>query len=197
MSVFAERLKEMRTQRGYTSQEAFAKVVGLDRVTINFYENDKRRPDINTLKKISDSLDCSCDYLLGTDKYEKKGTEELRKLFGLNEVAANTLIMLNKQSQIKSSKFPYGTIDTLNYLLEQLSLNIHLDEKDRHDLLSMINLYIIFEYLPSSKKILATEAATPFNSLKNNTLRVIMLEINDELKKIKDSFEDYLQNNKE
>lgn len=192
MSIFAERLKTTRVQKGYQSQEAFAAAVGLDRVTINFYENDKRRPDTNTLKKISEILDCSCDYLLGTDNYEKKGMEELRLLLGLSETSIDTLVSLNYESTAQSF-IPHHLINTINFLLEHI--NVHLDNKQRHDLLSLIHHYIQFCCHPKSRDILKTG---DYSDLSDNILpKVISLEINEELEKIRQCFIASQQENSE
>ena len=197
MSIFSERLRKRRIERGYRTQESFAKAVQLDRVTINFYENDKRKPDIDVLKKISDTLDCSCDYLLGTDKYEKKGVKEIRVVLGLSEQATDVLVQLNREGKSKDAKVPHACIDTVNFLLE--SLDAEIEDRSRHDLLSIINHYIRLCCHPASKKIMEDTKSMPEDfpeakpiSLLDIFSKTIISEISDELIKTRSSYEKYL-----
>jgi len=65
MSI-GERLRSARKQKGLTIAE-LAKLLGVAPITVSRYETNKREPDIETLKKLSDILDVSVDYLLGKE----------------------------------------------------------------------------------------------------------------------------------
>jgi transcriptional regulator with XRE-family HTH domain len=66
--VYMFRLKQLREQRGL-EQYDLAKEFNTTQQTISFWENEKRRPNPDILKKIADYFDVTVDYLIGrTDK---------------------------------------------------------------------------------------------------------------------------------
>ncbi len=68
---FSVRLKEARELRGYKSQQSFADAFGVKQPTVGNWEAGKRRPPMDTIKRLSRFLDVSVDYLLGlTDEKE-------------------------------------------------------------------------------------------------------------------------------
>lgn len=62
MSVFSERLKELR---GPESQASFAEAIGIHRVQYVNYESGKNAPSIEVLERICRAHACSADWLLG------------------------------------------------------------------------------------------------------------------------------------
>ncbi|WP_202708803.1 helix-turn-helix domain-containing protein [Sporosalibacterium faouarense] len=68
---FGERISQLRKEKSMT-QEELSKLLGVSRGAIGMYEIDKRDPDTNTLKKISNIFNVSVDYLLGKNN-ERKG----------------------------------------------------------------------------------------------------------------------------
>ncbi|MPW26432.1 helix-turn-helix domain-containing protein [Alkalibaculum sp. M08DMB] len=58
-------LKELRGER---SQEEISEQLGISRARYSHYETDRREPDIETLKLLSDFYKVSIDYLLGKTK---------------------------------------------------------------------------------------------------------------------------------
>lgn len=61
-----EKLKELRKLRNLTMKE-LGQMVNVAESTISLYENGKRQPDYETLKKLADILNVSTDCLLGRD----------------------------------------------------------------------------------------------------------------------------------
>ncbi len=57
-----KKLKELRVQQNLT-QETLSNLLGISRVNYTRYENDKVRPDYETLIKIADFYDVSLDDL--------------------------------------------------------------------------------------------------------------------------------------
>ena len=57
-------LKEIRLARGMT-QEQLANICGLEQSRIARYESGKREPDLDTLRKLAEALDCTLDELIG------------------------------------------------------------------------------------------------------------------------------------
>ena len=64
MKIFAERLKELRTERGI-SQAALAEALQLSKGIICYWETDKSEPTALNIVKLADFFEVSADYLLG------------------------------------------------------------------------------------------------------------------------------------
>ncbi|WP_349550808.1 helix-turn-helix domain-containing protein [Leuconostoc pseudomesenteroides] len=64
MSVTANRIKELRTQKKLTQIE-LAETINTSRVTISRIENETRQPSYAMLSLIADALDTTVDYLQG------------------------------------------------------------------------------------------------------------------------------------
>lgn len=62
--MFAERLKTIRKQKGYT-QVSLAEKLEVSKGTVAMWETGKRTPDFETLITLSDIFDVRTDYLLG------------------------------------------------------------------------------------------------------------------------------------
>lgn len=54
--AFGDRLRELRRQRGWESQEAFAHHVGLDRTYISGLERGRRNPTLDVIVKLAQGL---------------------------------------------------------------------------------------------------------------------------------------------
>lgn len=61
---FNENLKKARLQKGL-SQKELAEEIGVAKSTYSLYESGNREPNVQTIKKISDTLSVSADELLG------------------------------------------------------------------------------------------------------------------------------------
>ena len=80
MESFGQRLKIEREKQGY-NQKAFAELLGITPTRLNYWEKDKREPDVLNIKKILSVLNVDSDYLLGVDRNEpEKYTDRLTKL---------------------------------------------------------------------------------------------------------------------
>jgi len=62
--MFADRLKEIRSERGMT-QVQLAEVLGVAKGTIAMWETGKREPNFETINVLSDIFDKRIDYILG------------------------------------------------------------------------------------------------------------------------------------
>lgn len=60
------RIKELRKQKKLTLRE-LARLVGVAESTMSLYENGKREPDFQTLRRIADCLETDIDFMLGGD----------------------------------------------------------------------------------------------------------------------------------
>ena len=65
---FGTRLKETRENKGY-KQNQFADMLGITATRLNYWEKDKREPDVEMIKKISALLNVSSDWLIGNEHY--------------------------------------------------------------------------------------------------------------------------------
>jgi len=61
--TFAERIKKLRVNKGY-SQKEIAEIVGVNYVNYGRYERGLSRPSADTLTKLADAFNISVDYLL-------------------------------------------------------------------------------------------------------------------------------------
>lgn len=68
MSLFGDRLKKLRENKGW-SKTYVAKTVGLSSMqTYANYEYGRREPDFEMVNKLANLFDVSADYLLGHDQ---------------------------------------------------------------------------------------------------------------------------------
>ena len=66
MSIFAERLTEMRKEKDL-SQNELSKLIGVSVACINRWENDLRIPHIESLSMLCKFCECSADFLIGLE----------------------------------------------------------------------------------------------------------------------------------
>ena len=72
--MFGERLKELRSEKGYTLEklaDEYNKIyeAGLNKGTLSKYENNKQEPMVNVVNNLASFFGVSSDYLLDrTDK---------------------------------------------------------------------------------------------------------------------------------
>lgn len=66
MKIFAERLKELRTEKGLSLKELATKI-GVSDIAISRWENELRIPKIDTLASIAKFFGVSSDYLIGLE----------------------------------------------------------------------------------------------------------------------------------
>ena len=66
MTIFTERLKELRLKKGLTQTELGEKV-GVKQNSFTNWENGKREPSFENLIKLADLLEVSLDWLFGRE----------------------------------------------------------------------------------------------------------------------------------
>ena len=70
MEIFAERIRELRLERGLT-QEKVGEIIGVKRYAVYSYEKGRACPEMKSLVALAEYFDVSMDYLAGrTDKKE-------------------------------------------------------------------------------------------------------------------------------
>ncbi|KSU14876.1 helix-turn-helix domain-containing protein [Lactococcus lactis] len=70
MSVFSERLKELRKEKDLTQKE-IANKLGVSRVAYTNWENGKREPNIERFVKLADYFNVNIDYVVGRKNHRK------------------------------------------------------------------------------------------------------------------------------
>ena len=112
--IFQERFRELR---GTSSQEEFAKKIGMSRPVIGFYENGDRVPDILTLRKIAEMYNVSADWLLGLSDIRAGDADDMaiEKRLGLSEDAIKTLERLNSAEQSVEDAFHSFALPSKNW----------------------------------------------------------------------------------
>ncbi len=76
MSKISDRLKLLRDESGL-SQAEFAEKMGVNRMTINNYETDKRTPDINFAIKAADYFGVTIEYISGKTEFRHREDMEV------------------------------------------------------------------------------------------------------------------------
>lgn len=64
--AFGDRVRELRREKGFSSQEAFAHHVGLDRTYVSGIETGRRNPTFDIIMKLAHALEVRPAELLDT-----------------------------------------------------------------------------------------------------------------------------------
>lgn len=72
--VIGKRIKALREERHF-SQEKLAAELGVSRMTINNYENEKRAPDVDFARHMADYFSVTVEFLMGRTEYRYKRDE--------------------------------------------------------------------------------------------------------------------------
>ncbi len=122
---------------GRTSEEKFAKMVGMSRQGIHDYLNTKDKlPDGRSLKKLCENLNVSADWLLGLSDVRSVDTDlqAACKTLGISEAAANTLLRESGESVNYLLELPEEEWDLIRYHLDNFtSCWKHTCEQDLKD----------------------------------------------------------------
>lgn len=71
--MFATRLRALREERGFASQQALADALGVAQSTVANWEGGRREPNYALTVKLCDCLQASVDYLLGRSQDPQGG----------------------------------------------------------------------------------------------------------------------------
>lgn len=102
-NIFSDRLKAVRESRGY-SQAELAKKAGLQATAISHFETGSRSPSFDNLRRLSDALSVSADYLMGRSDTEQMVGPTADNLFrGVEKLSAEDQEMLRvmKETMLK------------------------------------------------------------------------------------------------
>jgi len=98
---FAERLQELREDRGISRKDLAAKL-NITVSALGMYEQGRREPNLEMLVRLADCFDVTLDFLVGRSFNE--------------EETKNIIEALHLKSQI--DKLPQGYKDIINFMLE-------------------------------------------------------------------------------
>ena len=90
-NTLGDRLRALREQSGKTQRE-LAALLCINRVSYTQYENNKRTPPPDTLRKLAIIFNVSVDYLLGNDVMKTSATKKGVKIPVLGRVVAGVPI---------------------------------------------------------------------------------------------------------
>lgn len=127
-------LKEYREEKGWT-QEHFASLLEISRVTYIHYEKGVRTPDLYVLRNISKVTGLSADYILGISETKNVAQSDIAKTTGLSEKSIEFLKTTKTQKNISNS--------ILNSIIEEES-----ELKANETLLNLLNSivqYVLFD----------------------------------------------------
>ena len=177
IDLFGKRLKDARIKAGFSSQEALAKFVGLDRVTINYYENGTRKPD---------KLNVSYDYLLGYSDTPIREYHDTRELTGLSDKAIEVLHHYVEMAKFKDG-YPEWAVDKLK------TLNVLIENDKGAKLLSDISEFLWSTYKKSTSAddvIIITDDLGIDRVFSNSDLHnAKLVELQKDLSNFKDTME--------
>jgi transcriptional regulator with XRE-family HTH domain len=169
---FGQRLVDLRATLGLSQRECAARL-GMETSKYNKWENDKNRPDYETLVIIANFFDVTIDYLLGRSENKKTEYDAVSNRLGLDNDAIETLEQMAKMtSRVTNPDF----FLTLNYILKTaIPIPIVYAEegkseyirKEKHfarirtenpsvDVLSRIDSYFNFEFSDNHALAFAT-----------------------------------------
>ena len=94
--LFAERIKSLRTKERY-SQTEFGEIVGVRPNTVWRWENNKAKPDAETIVKIARALNTTTAYLLGE-------TDTPKQEINSHNENITTIIPQTKEQSVKVDK---------------------------------------------------------------------------------------------
>lgn len=116
MTIFTERLKELKEQSGKTQLE-IAKAIGITPQAFSYYMNG-RQPPFEILIKIAKYFNVTTDYLLGLSDFRNPESKEMNTKTGLSEKA---IAFLSKSDNLKITN---AILSSDNELLTELYINI-------------------------------------------------------------------------
>ena len=109
MATFAENITALRKKQNKKRQEV-ADDLGISRSSLEYYEKNKRKPDIEVLTKIADYYNVSADYLLGRTNAETTD-KDLRFVCEYTGLSENTIMTLHNSGGIwENLKIEYDGI---------------------------------------------------------------------------------------
>ncbi len=108
--MLGDRIKQVRKEKGITQQE-LANILSVAKSTIGMWENNKREPDIETIKQIADVFDYPVAFLLndtvkiGEEYHSDDIPEHCCPICGYNYIHLEDVILIDFYKSKKSSGY--------------------------------------------------------------------------------------------
>lgn len=123
-TILGNKIKNFRKSNKITQQE-LADKLEISRSTLSYYELGKIDPNIYTLIKLSDIMNCTLDYLV-SDKIDRTDTND----FNIDLINTNKSLNLLEEIQIYNkkilpilNKLSKIDIDSLNHFLDEFNID--------------------------------------------------------------------------
>ncbi|MED9903574.1 MAG: helix-turn-helix transcriptional regulator [Lachnospiraceae bacterium] len=116
--MFAQRLKQLRTER-QVSQSELATVLNISNRTISMYEQGNSEPNVETLIKIANYFNVTTDYLIGLSEGKTTDLQKLYEEIGLSEASIDYLKMLTtfKNEHSNPTVLKLSPLDCIDFCL--------------------------------------------------------------------------------
>lgn len=113
--TFGERLIERRGEKGFNQKE-FAAALGVTPTRLNYWEKNKREPDVEMLKKIASILEVSTDELIGLPSLDAdpQTKDELKEEFA-------EMALKFRKASVSKKKFILQIIEMPDELFDELA----------------------------------------------------------------------------
>ena len=124
MATFADNITALRKKQNKKRQEV-ADDLGISRSSLEYYEKNKRKPDIEVLTKIADYYNVSADYLLGRTNAETtdKDLRFICEYTGLSENAITTLSELHDPVNVLNV-VPAEIVPLIDFLINDMGVRL-------------------------------------------------------------------------
>ena len=142
MSVFSDRLKQLRLDKG-ENQSDVAAILGVSVQSYSAYEGS-REPKYDLLCKIAEHYDVTTDYLLGMSDAKKPDAADVMKVTGLSEKAVETLKYCLERSRYNSITLTVNTLLENRYVLGEISHYLYYNIHESDDLTGELTKAIPF-----------------------------------------------------
>lgn len=117
------RLKELRMLRGMSLRN-LAKKVGVSASFISQVEQNKCQPSLNTLQKISEALDVTTSYLLGSEGNEVSPPKEIVEIRLPNRLKYLSTVADFLKSVCQNQEVPTKDIEDILLAVDEASTNV-------------------------------------------------------------------------
>lgn len=143
------RIKELRQSKGLTQAE-LAKKVGISEQAVSFYENDRRKPKIETWNTLADVFNVSVPYLQGLpEPVRKNRLKELRnqRKLTLDDIEEKTGIKRGTYSNYENGKTE-PKMETWQKLADYYGVSVPYikGELDTEHLEKMVELLMLINF---------------------------------------------------